>query len=599
MIRLRLLPAFFLVFLLHINGRLIAQTYQIQEIEPFDVESSSLATAINNAGQIVGFIETEEGIIQAFLWDQGVLIPLDDLGGGYARALDINDLGQIAGESSTSSGLTHGCFWDVNLTPQDLGSALAPHSSKILSINNHGDTCGYSWQPGATLPQAFRRSSAGVTSVYDASDIAFTIAESINDHGRLTGVLRDTDGASGFQDKSGILPLPNLDGPGIRASFGHASGLNNLGESVGACELQFDSTEVTAPHQRAVLWRDGQIRDLSTDSTEPDDFAVSFSRATAINHFSQIVGTAAYRSDSEEYDIDPISLPPENFAEADGSTITLNRFFQRAFLWQNNSLQDLNKLIPPGSGWILLTANDINDLGQIVGFGIKNSTIRAFLLTPATAPTPQISLSSPLSPTLPLQGSSLLSTFSPNFSADHALIYCNGELTADLSGPIFETSLPLTHYGDNFIQIDLLDSQDHSLHSETFTLQARDRTFNEWATETGITADPLANPDNDAFPNLLEYALNTDPLSPTPNTIFSIHPTADGGLELLHKRRKQHQSLGLNYQLLETTDLHTWASHNPSVETTQDDGPTLPTETLRITLPTSADAQFFKLQISE
>ncbi len=45
-------------------------------------------------------------------------------------------------------------------------------------------------------------------------------------------------------------------------------------------------------------------------------------------------------------------------------------------------MQDLNSLIPAGSGWALSVARDINDAGQIVGEGVINGQQRAFLLTP-------------------------------------------------------------------------------------------------------------------------------------------------------------------------------------------------------------------------
>ena len=45
-------------------------------------------------------------------------------------------------------------------------------------------------------------------------------------------------------------------------------------------------------------------------------------------------------------------------------------------------MKDLNKLIPEDSGWELTCAYDINDGGFIVGEGIRNSEIRAFLLSP-------------------------------------------------------------------------------------------------------------------------------------------------------------------------------------------------------------------------
>jgi hypothetical protein len=44
---------------------------------------------------------------------------------------------------------------------------------------------------------------------------------------------------------------------------------------------------------------------------------------------------------------------------------------------------DLNSLIDPGSGWLLIEAEGINDAGQITGFGLVGGQFSAFLLTPA------------------------------------------------------------------------------------------------------------------------------------------------------------------------------------------------------------------------
>ena len=44
-----------------------------------------------------------------------------------------------------------------------------------------------------------------------------------------------------------------------------------------------------------------------------------------------------------------------------------------AFLYNGSTMQDLNSLISPGSGWILNTAYSINNLGDIVGAGTYNN----------------------------------------------------------------------------------------------------------------------------------------------------------------------------------------------------------------------------------
>jgi hypothetical protein len=52
-------------------------------------------------------------------------------------------------------------------------------------------------------------------------------------------------------------------------------------------------------------------------------------------------------------------------------------------------MQDLNALIDPALGWVLVQAWDINASGQIVGWGTNPSGNReAFLLTPANAAVP-------------------------------------------------------------------------------------------------------------------------------------------------------------------------------------------------------------------
>ncbi len=53
-----------------------------------------------------------------------------------------------------------------------------------------------------------------------------------------------------------------------------------------------------------------------------------------------------------------------------------------AFLWQNSTMTDLNTLISTDSGWVLIKATDINEIGQIVGSGMINGENHGFLLTP-------------------------------------------------------------------------------------------------------------------------------------------------------------------------------------------------------------------------
>ncbi|HEY2694838.1 MAG TPA: hypothetical protein VGJ45_05175 [Pseudonocardiaceae bacterium] len=101
------------------------------------------------------------------------------------------------------------------------------------------------------------------------------------------------------------------------------------------------------------MWFGGAVTDLGTIDGIADN------QATAINRAGQVVGTA-----------DPHCQPcvhPVAWLREPGGTLT-----------------DLDTLIPAGSGWTLQQANGINDRGQIVGAGLRNGALHAYLLTPAS-----------------------------------------------------------------------------------------------------------------------------------------------------------------------------------------------------------------------
>jgi len=56
----------------------------------------------------------------------------------------------------------------------------------------------------------------------------------------------------------------------------------------------------------------------------------------------------------------------------------------RATIWDRvNGLADLNSMVDSsGDGWILAAGGDINNAGQIVGWGYHDGQERGFLLTP-------------------------------------------------------------------------------------------------------------------------------------------------------------------------------------------------------------------------
>jgi hypothetical protein len=61
-----------------------------------------------------------------------------------------------------------------------------------------------------------------------------------------------------------------------------------------------------------------------------------------------------------------------------------------AFLWdQSNGMRNINTLLNANSaGWNIRTAYGINNNGQIVGSGIFNGQLKAFIATPDAVPEP-------------------------------------------------------------------------------------------------------------------------------------------------------------------------------------------------------------------
>ena len=101
------------------------------------------------------------------------------------------------------------------------------------------------------------------------------------------------------------------------------------------------------------LYSNGKMTDLLTGSITP------YGQADAINNNGQIVGWVS-------------NFPSSSF---------------NAFIYQNGKLTDLNTLIDPASGWHLQEATDINDNGQIVGYGTDpQGATHAFLVSPIPEP---------------------------------------------------------------------------------------------------------------------------------------------------------------------------------------------------------------------
>lgn len=154
---------------------------------------------------------------------------------------------------------------------------------------------------------------------------------------------------------------------------------------------------------QATLWRGSSVVNLG--SLLPD----SFSEAFAISDGDVAVGAAVSGTTpggtsirrAVRWDLSgpvPTILDlgslGRTFAEAKdvndagqivGFVTNISGLSDRAFLWENGVMTDLNDLLPANSGWVLRSAEGINEQGWITGFGTFNGVTRAFVLVPEPA----------------------------------------------------------------------------------------------------------------------------------------------------------------------------------------------------------------------
>jgi probable HAF family extracellular repeat protein len=124
------------------DGRLAVRSLSVASIDR--LESVSPQQSIRNAaGSTIARIRTVTGEIAAIRTLSGELISLGTLGGETSVALAINDAGQVVGWSETEDGSIHAFRYTPGIGMEDLGTHGGDFSVGMV-LNQAGDTAGFS-----------------------------------------------------------------------------------------------------------------------------------------------------------------------------------------------------------------------------------------------------------------------------------------------------------------------------------------------------------------------------------------------------------------------------------------------------------------------
>jgi probable HAF family extracellular repeat protein len=264
------------------------------------------------ACELVGFLpQTTDLICRGFVWQGGPMQELATLGGNHGFATGINNAGQIVGWAET---------------PVEDRTCSASSSQKLrfrAVIYELNDGSGDPLKPHLLHPYRGDATSA---------------ATAINDNGQAVGISGDCDQAVGrysarhavlWENRGRVIEIPNLGG----TSWHTPMDINAQGDVVGFSNPDEPGDEIGDFISRAFFWPYGGA--IAEDLGTLGDDAVS--EAFAINSHRQVVGIS--------------------FGGTAGP---------RAFIWEGGDLIDLNDLLDIAPD-VLLSAQDINDAGQITG----------------------------------------------------------------------------------------------------------------------------------------------------------------------------------------------------------------------------------------
>lgn len=386
-------PSIQVLALVAFSGAISAQNYPytLTDLGTVPGNTTPLAWGINEAGTstvgsfswpTTGWVHSSSGMTMV-----GTLP-----GAAFSTARDVNDSGQIVGSSwvATINQPGHAYRVTPGIGMVDLGT-LGGTTSEAWRINNAGHVVGDAAAASGNLQAFLYTDSAGMVSLAPAA--ASSHARGISPNGQATGSMTVGNSWHAFR----YVPGVGLTDLGLPAGYSHTYGgaINDLGQVAGTVSLSGTS------NPRLFRWTPGAGFQIFGSSAP-------FTNCWAINASGTVVG------------VSPVGGTYRAVMFADGM-----------------GMVDLNTLIDPAIGWSLRAAIDINDRGQIVGYGMVLATgeTHSFRLDPTSAASVVVPGAGCATGLVPSLGSTL-----PHLG--QALTFWVAQAQPGLAGEIFVSNVP-------------------------------------------------------------------------------------------------------------------------------------------------------------
>lgn len=369
-----------------------ADSYKIRQLEGLG-GTSSRVNGITDWGLATGFSNLASGARRAAFWFRGRAFPIEPLGGTHNSIAwsGANNAGLLVGITQTSAPQTRADGWSCR--------AFFPGPDAATY------TCvGFAWEWGNLheLPRLGGSNSFAASANNKRQVVGWSEIDQVDETCNIAGQL-------GFHavmwnlntnETLELLPFGNDSASAATAisDRGHVVGIS------GRCDQSVGRESAL----RAVMWRDGTVKDLGnvggaswntpTAISRRGDIVVGFGNAPAGNP-----DTPSFRAWlwTERTDIQCRKLPGTNIcdlgtldpggtAEAWGvndhgqvvGTACSPAGLCRAFLWEKGRMKDLDQMKGPYPH-LLLNAMDINNRGQITGRAmVSPTTFEGFVATP-------------------------------------------------------------------------------------------------------------------------------------------------------------------------------------------------------------------------